>query len=47
MSSAVVAQAASRFEQLHDKLTSRARAANGDLPPVDREDAVQEARCFA
>ena len=48
MSPAAVREcAAQRFGELYDELCSRAWAANWDLSPCDREDAVQEACCHA
>jgi len=39
--------AARRFAELYDELRSRSWAANWGLPPCDREEAVQEACCYA
>ena len=39
--------AAQRFAELYDELRSRSWAANWGLSPCDREDAVQEACCYA
>ena len=39
--------AAQRFVELYDELCSRSWAANWGLTPCDRDDAVQEACCYA
>jgi len=47
MTAAVRECAAQRFAELYDELCSRSWAANWGLRPCDREEAVQEACCYA